>query len=209
MAKQSRLTILGLYKWDTTLFDLLNLPGDLDKDALVSLLVTRCATLEILYPNPEVMKNLIGLWSIQSQYTWNKLYNSMLLDYDPIANYDRTETHELSSRASGESRDSGEDKTENEGNTNFQVAGFNTTSGSPTLADKEKDSSESTTTTTYGRKNNNTYDKNDFETIIAKGNIGVTSSQELLEQERKIAMFNIYDEIITDFKKRFCILVYG
>lgn len=40
------------------------------------------------------------------------------------------------------------------------------------------------------------------------GNIGVTSSQDLINQEREIALFNIIDKIIDDFKLRFCLLVY-
>lgn len=40
------------------------------------------------------------------------------------------------------------------------------------------------------------------------GNIGVTTSQQMIEAERKISEFNIYDYIVQSFKKRFCILVY-
>ena len=40
------------------------------------------------------------------------------------------------------------------------------------------------------------------------GNIGVTSSQELIQKERDLALFNIYDMIIESFKCRFCLLVY-
>lgn len=40
------------------------------------------------------------------------------------------------------------------------------------------------------------------------GNIGVTSTQSLIKAEREIAMFNIIDFIINDFKKRFCLLIY-
>lgn len=40
------------------------------------------------------------------------------------------------------------------------------------------------------------------------GNIGVTMSQQLIEAERKLVEFNIYDVIIQSFKSRFCLLVY-
>ena len=40
------------------------------------------------------------------------------------------------------------------------------------------------------------------------GNIGVTSTQELIERSRKLALFSIFDIIIADFIKYFCILVY-
>ena len=40
------------------------------------------------------------------------------------------------------------------------------------------------------------------------GNVGVTTSQEMIEAERKVVQFNIYDYIIQSFQKRFCLLVY-
>lgn len=49
--------------------------------------------------------------------------------------------------------------------------------------------------------------ENEFETQ-EYGNIGVTMSQALIEAERNLVKFNIYDYIINDFKNRFCILTY-
>ena len=40
------------------------------------------------------------------------------------------------------------------------------------------------------------------------GNIGVTMTQQLIQEERKLVEFNIYDYIIRSFKKRFCLLLY-
>ena len=40
------------------------------------------------------------------------------------------------------------------------------------------------------------------------GNIGVTMTQQMITAEREIAMFNIIDFIINDFKERFCLRIY-
>lgn len=40
------------------------------------------------------------------------------------------------------------------------------------------------------------------------GNIGVTTTQQMIQAERDIAGFNTIDYIIRSFKKRFCLLVY-
>ena len=40
------------------------------------------------------------------------------------------------------------------------------------------------------------------------GNIGVTMTQQLIAEERKLVEFNIYDYIIRSFKRRFCLLIY-
>lgn len=51
-------------------------------------------------------------------------------------------------------------------------------------------------------------DKNDNEHWArAHGNIGVTTTQQMIEQEREIAQFSVYNYIIDSFKKRFCLLI--
>ena len=46
-------------------------------------------------------------------------------------------------------------------------------------------------------------------TVLAYGNIGVTTSQEMLTQEMEIAkIINVIPIIIESFKNRFCIMVY-
>ena len=40
------------------------------------------------------------------------------------------------------------------------------------------------------------------------GNIGVTTTQQMIEEERRVAKFNITDYIIDSFKRRFCLLIY-
>lgn len=45
-------------------------------------------------------------------------------------------------------------------------------------------------------------------TRTEQGNIGVTSTQQLIKEEREVAEFNIYDRISEDFRNRFCLLVY-
>ena len=220
------MSVLGLYQWDNTLFSLLTLPEGLDHDTLVDFILAECSDLEILYPNPEVLKGLIGVWSATQQYTWGKLYATMQLEYNPIDNYDRTETRTLASQAAGNSTDggtdtvtsadTGSDSTTGSSTNLNQVKAFDTAAN--TFTDREKDTvnnSGSTTygktntnTTRYGHTNNNTYAKNDTEQNRAHGNIGVTTTQQMIEQERETAKFNIFQVILDEFKQRFCVLVY-
>lgn len=41
-----------------------------------------------------------------------------------------------------------------------------------------------------------------------RGNIGVTTTQQMIEAQRNVVKFNIYDYITDDFKENFCVLVY-
>ena len=200
MSRTANMSIMALYGWDNTLFDLLTLPDGLSKDDLIKNICSRLAELEVLYPNPEVMKTLIGVWSNASQYEWEKLYKTMLLAYDPIANYDRTETRYLNSHGNGSSADGGSDSFSGTGD--GKVAGFN----SPSVVTRDKNINNSTNT--YGKTNTETFSKSDTETSYIKGNIGVTTTQQMIEQERNVAKFNLYDTITEEFKLRFCILVY-
>lgn len=43
---------------------------------------------------------------------------------------------------------------------------------------------------------------------VEQGNIGLTSTQELIEAQRRVVEFNIMDVIIKDFINRFCLKIY-
>ena len=60
--------------------------------------------------------------------------------------------------------------------------------------------------TTYGAKD----EIDDTGTLITerKGNIGVTSTQSLILEQRKVVQFNVTEFIIKQFKNQFCIMVY-
>lgn len=49
---------------------------------------------------------------------------------------------------------------------------------------------------------------NETETNRRTGNIGVTMTQQMIEAERDLALFDFYDMIIKDFKRNFCLMVY-
>jgi len=59
-----------------------------------------------------------------------------------------------------------------------------------------------------------TYDENTTDTgtvtheITEQGNIGVTSTQSLIQEQREVVKFNLIDIIIDDFQKKFCLGVY-
>ena len=45
-------------------------------------------------------------------------------------------------------------------------------------------------------------------TTLEQGNIGVTSTQELIQKEREILRFNMYEYILQDFKQNFLVMLY-
>ena len=188
---KATLSILGLYKFEPTLFDLMQLPSGIDKTTLVNNLVTELAEVEILYPDADMLKPMIGAWSAKMLDNWTKLYNTTILSYNPIENYDRTET--------GSTREGGSDTSTGQSTSTEAVAAYN---ADPTLTKpKSVDSGDSTATTRYGHTTQHD--------LHVHGNIGVMSSQSMIREEREIDTFNVYDEIINDFARRFCIMVFG
>ena len=102
------------------------------------------------------------------------------------------------------------------------VYGFNSSDAAPANQDEVKDTGtdtiEHTGTDTMDHTGRQDIDRNlqrdttDTGTVkherIEQGNIGLTSTQDLISQERQIALFNVMDVIIKDFIKRFCLAVY-
>ena len=66
------LSILGLYNYDSTIFDNLVTPFE-DNENLIQNILMECAELEILYPDADFMKFAIGAWSQKQLPIWNKL----------------------------------------------------------------------------------------------------------------------------------------
>lgn len=207
MSRMANLSIMGLYEWDNTIFDLFQLPNGVDLETLKLNILSQLAELEILYPNPVIMKSLIGVWSKTCEYEWEKLVNTMNLEYNPIDNYDRTETRTLHSTGQGHSADGGKDTTSADGTVTDKVNAYNG-NNIQTMADKEQTVNNNSGEMNYGKTNDETFNKDDIETIHARGNIGTMSTQEMIARERNIANFNIYDIITDEFKMRFCMLVY-
>ena len=352
------LSTLGLYEWDQTLFDLMQIPSALNKDTLIKNLLAETAELEVLYPNPVVFKNLIRVWSAKQIDIWNRLYATTQYKYNPIENYNRYETgseggtgrtthsgtdttadtttyggadrrseeitqggSDVNTRQMAEGGTQGETTTDNkteggsttvtkqvaEGGTQGEtttaqmaqggqdvvtgsdtkghwVAGFDSApSGQDDgLVKQTRDQDDATTTTAYGKTESDngskttTFGKTESESdttnhgktesemgskttnfgktesgsdttaygkteniaetrnygqtiqktgnmthgeqvattnegsheLHAHGNIGITTTQKLIREQRDIELFNMYDIIIEDFKMRFCILVY-
>lgn len=251
--------ICDLYDYDNTIFDKMQLPEGIDRDLTLDAIFSKYGHTPLFRPDPNWLKYYIGSWSLKNAYTWSKLYNTTILEYDPIANYDRTETAtdtRTMSTKGGENEDinrkgsvtdtgtatTTEDRSEEETNTqndthakgttlertisadnssSYQPDNRESTSGADTDTSHMSGSIESNSTVSNnsnssqnstddtGRKLSRTEDitESTEHSIRAYGNIGVTT-QQMLQSERDIVQFNIYDFIADSFKNEFCLLIY-
>lgn len=193
------MTVEGLYNYKDTLFNEFTVPDGMDKQIAIDTICMRSREMEVLYTNLEFFAMRIGMWSRKHQYNWKKLYDTTLLKYNPIENYDRmeewydTDTESGSSTVTNEIMNTG---TVTEQNTAFNAG----------LADHSKEISDNDTTN-YG-SGINKRDGKHTRSGRTHGNIGVTTSQQMIQSEREVAMFNIYDIIAESFVENFCLLVY-
>ena len=174
------LSIMGMYNYDQSIFDGLTVPEGMDKETVINNILLNCAELEIIYSKNDIMKLAISVWSDSNQISWNKLYNTMTVEYNPLWNVD-ADIEEI-----------GSGNRQNSGTSVDAVQGFNSTS----WADANKNTV------------NANDDFSDSRHIRRTGNIGVTSSQQLIEAERKVADFNMVEFITESFKNRFCLMIY-
>ena len=119
---------------------------------------------------------MIGDFLQSKEYELNGLYASTLLEYDPIANYDMTET----------SRD--EDRATTGGESTESSTSFDSTT-----------QKETGKTVSSGTANNT-----NIHTLQRSGNIGVTSSQQLIEAQRGVLTFDFIQYVADLINNNFC-----
>ena len=237
---RATLDLIGMYQYDSTLLDLMQIPEDIDRATLIDNLLMESAEQEILYSNLGFLKQAIGSWSAKQLPIWEHLLETTKYEYNPIWNKDGTvtetetrdlkgsekvkdETDRVDNLTDKNTRDFEDKETRDLSGTNLNsVYGFNSSTAAPANSDESSDTGTDTiehsgtdTMDHTGRQDiyrNLKRDTTDTGTIkherIEKGNIGLTSTQDLISQERQIALFNVMDVIIKDFIKRFCLAIY-
>lgn len=228
MGRGSSLSVLGMYNWNETLFDDMAFPSGFtadDKKIFVNNVVLECAELEILYSDWDFLKFAISTWSKKELPVWQKLYNASVIEYNPIENYNRTEDVTETHSGKDTNQASGNDVDSRTGNDSLTGSGADTDLHSRTsfdnnayaATDKLEMQKGSTQTSNYnstlthanGRKDEFTHGHTIRREGNISGNIGVTSSQMMLEQELSLRpKLNIINIMIESFKNRFCLLVY-
>lgn len=296
MGRGKLISIISLYNWDNTIFDGLIavlpqtvtdpeisvIPEPLDADTLIGNIMFSVGELSIIYNNPETLKFYIGLWAKKNKLIWQKLFDTLYYNYDPLfakvreyklsrdnslERYTRDNENETSQYArdltdNSQTNVTGNDSNLNENgntrtyntseNTSQQTGGeevnykqaFNDIGATTWSADTRSTNSENSsgsdamtgTVTDAGRsedtgthnelttseltreiadtaskilsKNGSLTDTGKLQDIIYEKITGQRAYQELIDLQRRLAMFNLYDFIIDQFKSEFCIMVY-
>ena len=89
------MSVRGLYAWDDTLFESMQVPAAFtedDKETLIDNILIETADFECVYTSPEFLAVAIDRWSRKELPTWERIYRVATMSYNPLENYNRTET---------------------------------------------------------------------------------------------------------------------
>ena len=221
MALRSEMSVWGLYNYDYHIFLSLQIPDNLNREQVIHALLVECMDLEILYPDPEFMRDAIRSWSLAMLHSWQQIKDALYSNYNIIENYDRSEewnddgtrTDNLTETNNGGTTGSGTVTGSNGSTTTHSAKGYN--SGSWVAGAKEEvtgsvsNTTSDNTTSNNTRTNTGTVGQKMKRTGRVHGNIGVTTSQQMIQAEIDLRVQNqLTYIIINDFKRRFCLLVY-
>lgn len=204
-------SICQLYTYDEVFKDI-DINDKLDKDTLINAIMDVCGMNEPIYPEKEILQIKVQYFFKKHKEQFDKLVYLYSLkygqDYNPIWNKDGTKTHiETTVRSKDNTVDNSHNNSINDNGEDInQVSAYDTSGFS-------NDSKTSTNNNRNENGNNNTRG-NEKENIkltiedIEKGNIGVTTTADMINQEIDLqSRFNVYEVIARMFFDEFCLHV--
>ena len=140
---------------------------------------------------------------------WNKLYNAIISsNYNPLENYNMEQVETPDITRERDTEQNTKVTTSSSGDSGSSVHGFNSGVAVPTT-----EGNTSSEVTVEGDKADNTTHEAETETgtreLTRHGNIGVTTSQQMLESEVTLReKTNFYNIVLNDIAKLLCLNVY-
>ena len=185
----AKITLIGMTEYmegmSDDLFKYLALPAGVDKGTLIDSIIMKGGEFPVLWANPYFVQRMIESWSSKMQPTFLRWVKTLAIEYEPLFNYDRYEEYTDKENTKGTSS----------GKNTRKVTGYD----SDTLRTNDQNEDESSGNT----------DRNLDHKAHLYGNIGVTTSQQMLEAEMDVSKrFNIYDLISEEFINEFCVRVW-
>ena len=205
---KAKFTLIGTYQYyhnaGGDLFELMDLPTGINKDTLCSNILLQGGEFEVQHGNPQFIHNAIGIWSQAWKESFQRWVDALAIEYAPLENYDRMEHWTDEVDGEGTSQSVGTLDNTTTGTVETTKSAYDSSTYQP--YDKVESTETSDTDTT---DHTNTTLTNDSEhNGRIHGNIGVTTSQQMLVQELDLGYWNLYQRITQLFLQEFVIPVY-
>lgn len=217
----SQLTLIGMNNYgemiNDDLFSDLVLPEALDKDVVVNAILTTCSSLPVAYPDYSFLKNQIKYWSKRKKPIFDKWVWLLSQEYNPLYNYDRTEEFSDSEVVNNSGTKSDNTSTSFNSNnvSNSTVTNKATSYESDTFRNTNQNiGNESITGSNSGNTNTSSKENSDTNRILTHkarlfGNIGITTSTQMLSESWDWYNKDIPMIIAEEFKCDFCLGIYN
>lgn len=228
--------IRAIIDYDGTVFNNMTLPTGVSLADVVDHILYKYGDAPLFSPDPHVLKFYFGRWSSRRLPLWERYKNAIELEYNPIENYDRQEdvtfTHGKKVTYAGTETNgisggytdatSGNIKVETDDTTTNEISADNANTYQPDNK-STLDGEQNTSFTNYQEQrtyNNyqatrgftNRTDTNSGDDVTSgriHGNIGVTTSQQMLTSELDlIPRLDLIDFIADDWHDEFCLKIY-
>ena len=203
----------ALLDYDNDLFANFTLPDEITaeetRDLVIDQILLDHGDAPLAYPDPAIMKYYIGVWSKRMGPLWVRYYNAITAEYNPLENYDREEDRTVT-------RD---DESGNTRTLNTQQAFTGTVTTENTVSaenvsvyepDNRTVETPNTQTADTGTVTDaGTFDGSEVEHSRVHGNIGVTTSQQMLISELDLVpRLDLIKYISDNYAAEFCLGVY-
>lgn len=211
---------------DIDIFSGVTVPDPLDADTVKSAIMVRSGLMTPLYKEPKVFQALVTHWFIAKQWTIQHLINIIEAEYSPIENYNRVEDSSIKLSGKDTLTMAGGNKETHSGTDTESHSGTDTTTNSISAENSSGWSNDTKSelghgesvgmlhghviTEEYDKRSDTTeYGKIDTRKGSIHGNIGVTTNQQMIEQELELLRhFDIYGYIAELFENDNMLLIY-
>lgn len=205
-----------MYNWDNSLLTQIGqgISAQINPTLLQNYILYRYGDYGVIITDIDFLKQSINNWCMINTERWKNLFATTQYDYNPIYNYDRTEkiTETINTSDNSTTEKNGTNTNLNSANqsgtSQTSKAAFNAVTSATmqpveNSQNSQKMSGNSSDTyndkTTYKNTGNNTRTLN----TKTQGNIGVTTTQEMIQAERDILQYNLYTVIAGEFRDAF------
>lgn len=131
----------------------------------------------------------------------HRLYLALSAEYNPIENYNRTES--VTDTTTGKIKANSKGTNESNGTNTNNVSAFDSSDYQPESQNINNNKDETTTTGETESNGTNTHEAN------MHGNIGVTTNQKMINEEINLRIYNhIVDTILNWCDSEFCLKIY-
>lgn len=155
----------------------------------------------------DAMKTLGNIVYTRFGEKWKNIYNALTTEYNPLENYSMEEIRTPDLTTDETQNEKTDITVERETEASNSYKGFN--AAEPALVNKTE--GDETTTTTGAKADNEVSKKIEetgTETKTRSGNIGVTTSQQMLESEFKVRQYDFYKQVYADIDSVLCLSIY-